>query len=211
MKRQQPEKKRRDLWRDIILFNSTNAIHWVALIEFYIGRLNLNIKICGCLTATSIFIWNFILIARHGAKPQSLAGWVYGVSSNALTLWAAFIRVNLGSPPKGKYMSSKLLTRNGGRVYVASDGSKVKVGMSSRNKCVGRFTELKKSDGFNIIDSYITDRRYDFRLVEKMAHEKLAKHRLHGEYFNISFEKGIEVVQSVMSELDSSGFSGFVG
>lgn len=108
-------------------------------------------------------------------------------------------------------MSSKLLTRNGGRVYVASDGSKVKVGMSSRNKCVGRFTELKKSDGFNIIDSYITDRRYDFRLVEKMAHEKLAKHRLHGEYFNISFEKGIEVVQSVISELDSCGFSGFVG
>lgn len=107
-------------------------------------------------------------------------------------------------------MVSKLLTRNGGRVYVASNGEKVKVGMSSRNKCVGRFTELKKHDGFEVKESYITDPRYDFRLVEKMAHEKLSAHHLHGEYFDVTMGEGIQAVVAVMAELDSNGFSGFV-
>ncbi len=107
-------------------------------------------------------------------------------------------------------MAAKLLTRNGGRVYVASNGEKVKVGMSSRNTCVGRFTELKKHDGFEITESYITDRRYDFRLVEKMAHEKLSAHHLHGEYFDVTMDEGIQAVVAVMAELDSNGFSGFV-
>lgn len=107
-------------------------------------------------------------------------------------------------------MAAKLLTRNGGRVYVASDGEKVKVGMSSRNKCVGRFSELQRHYGFNVIDSYITDRRYDFRIVEKMAHEKLSEYHLYGEYFSVSLEDGVAAVKLVMAELDSSGFSGFV-
>lgn len=107
-------------------------------------------------------------------------------------------------------MVAKLLNRNGGRVYVASNGEKVKVGMSSRHKCVGRFTELKKYDGFEITESYITDRRYDFRLVEKMAHERLSAHHLHGEYFDVTMDEGIQAVVSVMAELDSNGFSGFV-
>ena len=107
-------------------------------------------------------------------------------------------------------MTAKILTRNGGRVYVASNGVKVKVGMSSRRKCVGRFTELRKHEGFEVTKSYITDRRYDFRLVEKMAHEKLSAHRLHGEYFDVTMDEGIKVVVAVMAELDSNGFSGFV-
>lgn len=107
-------------------------------------------------------------------------------------------------------MSAKLLTRNGGRVYVASNGEKIKVGMSSRNKCIGRFTELRKQDGFEVTESYITERRYDFRLVEKMAHERLAMHHLHGEYFDVTLDEGIRVVITVMADLDSNGFSGFV-
>jgi len=107
-------------------------------------------------------------------------------------------------------MTAKILTRNGGRVYVASDGTKVKGGMSSRSKCLGRFTELRKVDGFVVSDSWMTAKRYDFRIVEKMAHQKLAAHRLHGEYFNITMSEGIEAVIDVMRELDSNGFSGFV-
>lgn len=107
-------------------------------------------------------------------------------------------------------MASKLITRKGGRVYVVSNGEKVKVGMSSRCKCVGRFTELKKYEGFEVRESYITERRYYYRIIEKMAHEKLSEQRLHGEYFDVSMEKGINAVKSVMQELDSLGFSGCV-
>jgi len=107
-------------------------------------------------------------------------------------------------------MAAKILTRNGGRVYVASNGVKVKVGMSSRHKCVGWFTELKKQEGFEVTESYITPKRYDFRLIEKMAHESLVEHRLHGEYFDVSLDEGINAVVAAMNELDSHGFSGFV-
>lgn len=102
----------------------------------------------------------------------------------------------------------RALMRNGGRVYVASDGTKIKIGMSSRGKCLGRFNELKKEFGFVVIDSFITERRYDYRIIEKMAHEKLSQYRLHNEFFSSSLREGINAVMASIIELDANGFSG---
>ncbi len=107
-------------------------------------------------------------------------------------------------------MSLKLRDKWGGRVYVASDGVKIKVGMSTRGKCLSRFTELKKFFGFHVRDSFITERRFDYRLIEKMAHQKLAKYSLSHEFFSASFAEGVQAVKEAISEMDSYGFSGSV-
>jgi ABC-type antimicrobial peptide transport system permease subunit len=96
----------------------------------------------------------------------------------------------------------------GGRVYVATDGNKIKVGMSARGKCLTRFYELKKVFGFQVVDSFITERRFDYRIIEKMAHQKLAAFRLHNEFFSAPYEDGVQAVKEAISELDSHGFIG---
>ena len=107
-------------------------------------------------------------------------------------------------------MPSKLLTRKGGRVYVASNGKKVKVGMSSRGKCVARFRELERDFEFEAKETWMAERRYDFRIIEKMAHKKLSEWRLGCEFFDVKMEHAIDAVKQCMAELDASGFSGDV-
>ncbi|CNI67787.1 T5orf172 domain [Yersinia massiliensis] len=107
-------------------------------------------------------------------------------------------------------MKPKSRENIGGRVYVASDGLKIKVGMSTRGKCLGRFSELKRQFDFYVKDSFITDRRFDYRIIEKMTHEKLSRFHLNHEFFSASFAEGIKAVKEVMQELDALGFGGGV-
>nr|WP_319552441.1 GIY-YIG nuclease family protein [uncultured Vibrio sp.] len=100
--------------------------------------------------------------------------------------------------------------RAGGRVYVISDGKLIKIGMSSRGFCKTRFTEVKKEFGFHAKDSFVTDKRYDYALIERMAHEKLDHLRVHHEFFSATFGEGIAAVKDVINELDSVGFGGSV-
>ncbi|MEQ2027702.1 GIY-YIG nuclease family protein [Xenorhabdus szentirmaii] len=98
----------------------------------------------------------------------------------------------------------------GGRIYVATDGVKVKVGMSARGKCLGRFAELKRKFGFSVIESFVTERRFDYRLIEKMAHKKLESYWLHNEFFSVPFSDAVNAVIESISDLDSGSFSGSV-
>lgn len=98
----------------------------------------------------------------------------------------------------------------GGRVYVATDGIKIKIGMSTRGKCLSRFSELKKQYGFSVKDSFITERRFDYRIIEKMAHQKLSTFSLHNEFFSSPYEDGVNAVKEAIAELDSNGFNGGV-
>ena len=93
---------------------------------------------------------------------------------------------------------------------MATDGVKVKVGMSARGKCLGRFTELKKEFGFNVTSNFITERRFDYRIIEKMAHKKLEAHWLHNEFFSVPFADGVAAVNEVIADLDAGHFSGSV-
>ncbi|EKN3738012.1 GIY-YIG nuclease family protein [Yersinia enterocolitica] len=107
-------------------------------------------------------------------------------------------------------MPSTRRERQGGRVYVATDGQLIKIGMSTRGKCLSRFSELKNQFGFSVVDSFITERRFDYRLIEQEAHERLSAFRLNNEFFSASFADGVRAVNEVISEMDSHGFSGSV-
>ena len=102
-------------------------------------------------------------------------------------------------------------SRKGGRVYVATDGKIVKVGMSTRGKCKSRFSELRVQFGFIVAEAVITDRRYDYNRIETEVKHRLASVRITGEFFSCSYQHAIATLNQVMSEFDYEYDYGGVG
>lgn len=92
--------------------------------------------------------------------------------------------------------------RKGGRVYIATDGKIVKVGMSTRGKCKSRFSELRLQFGFIVAEAVITDRRYDYNRIETEVKSRLISDRIFGEFFSCSYEHAICTLNEVIAEFD---------
>jgi hypothetical protein len=83
----------------------------------------------------------------------------------------------------------------GGYVYVVETADGVKIGSSAQPK--KRIESLFRLHKFKA-RSHVSSEINGYRKAEAQAHIALDAHRIKGEYFNVPFEKGVEVVEGVV-------------